>query len=129
MKIMTRHGSASPRKEESQLNATSSKEKSRPNATSGKQESRLNATLGKRESPNPVTSGTAIPVIDANLKRRARKLILDSRIPGPTRGMLRYGLEIKDPYLPQLVRRVESGEMIIDYLEKIETPFGKRPAP
>jgi hypothetical protein len=69
------------------------------------------------------------PVIDTDLKRRARLLITKGKIPHSTRGLIRYALGTKDPYLPQLVRRVESGEMTIDYLEKIETPFGKRPAP
>jgi hypothetical protein len=111
-KIMTRHGSASPRKEESLV--------PRKQVSTGQ---------GELKSAVRANAGSALPVIDANVKRRARQLITNSRIPSPTRGMLRYALEIKDPYLPQLVRRVESGELIIDYLEKIDTPFGTRPAP
>jgi hypothetical protein len=70
---MTKHGSASPRKQES-----------RP--------------------------------LDANLKRRARKLATDSRVDPRTRSLIRYGLEIKDPYLEQVVNRVEAGEMRIDHI-------------
>ena len=55
-------------------------------------------------------------IIDASLKRRARLLITNSSIPRQTRALIRYALEIKDPYLAQVVRRVEAGEMTIDYL-------------
>ena len=54
--------------------------------------------------------------IDASLKRRARSLITNSSIPGKTRSLIRYALEIKDPDLVQLVHRVESGEMTIDHV-------------
>ena len=70
---MTKHGSASPRKQESRT-------------------------------------------LDANLKRRARKLATDSRVDPRTRSLIRYGLQIKDPYLEQVVNRVEAGEMRIDHI-------------
>ncbi|HEU4713341.1 MAG TPA: hypothetical protein VFS76_17345 [Pyrinomonadaceae bacterium] len=70
---MTKHGSASPRKQESRT-------------------------------------------LDANLKRRARKLATDSKVDPRTRSLIRYGLEIKDEYLGQVVNRVESGERTIDHL-------------
>jgi hypothetical protein len=54
--------------------------------------------------------------LDANLKRRARKLATDSRVDPRTRSLIRYGLEIKDQYLEQVVKRVEAGEMSIDHL-------------
>ena len=56
-------------------------------------------------------------IIDASLKRRARLLTTNSSIPRQTRSLIRYALEIKDPDLGQLVRRVESGETTIDHLE------------
>ena len=54
---------------------------------------------------------------DANLKRRARLLITNGSIPGQTRSMIQYALDIKDPYLQQVVQRVESGELIIDHID------------
>ena len=54
--------------------------------------------------------------IDASLKRRARLLETKCSIPQQTRSLIRYALEIKDPYLSQLVRRVEAGEMTIDHV-------------
>ena len=70
---MTKHGSASPRKQESRT-------------------------------------------LDANLKRRAGKLATDSRVDPRTRSLIRYGLEIKDECLEQVVNRVEAGEMRIDHI-------------
>ena len=55
-------------------------------------------------------------IIDASLKRRARLLITESSIPRQTRSLIRYALEIEDPYLGQLVRRVEAGEVTIDHV-------------
>jgi len=52
-------------------------------------------------------------VIDASLKRRARLLISNSSIPGQTRSLIRHALQIKDPYLAQVVQRVEKGEMYL----------------
>ena len=54
--------------------------------------------------------------LDANLERRARKLATDSRVDPRTRSLIRYGLQIKDPHLAQIVNRVESGEMSIDHI-------------
>ncbi|HET6977445.1 MAG TPA: hypothetical protein VFI24_14035 [Pyrinomonadaceae bacterium] len=54
--------------------------------------------------------------LDANLKRRARKLAIDSRVDPRTRSLIRYGLELKDEYLEQIVSRVEAGEMSIDHI-------------
>jgi hypothetical protein len=70
---MTKHGSASPRKQESRT-------------------------------------------LDTNLKRRARKLATDSTVDPRTRSLIRYGLELKDEHLEQIVNRVEAGERTIDHL-------------
>ena len=69
-----------------------------------------------------VTHSSATPrqekshTLDATLKRRARLLITKGSIPKQTRSLIRYALEIKDPYLGQLVRRVEAGEMTIEHV-------------
>ena len=60
--------------------------------------------------------GSESRTLDANLKRRARKLATDSRVDPRTRSLIRYGLEIKDEYLEQVVSRVEAGEMRIDHI-------------
>jgi hypothetical protein len=61
------------------------------------------------------------------LKRRAQSIVNNKSIDAETRVIIRYGLEINDPWLPELVRSVDAGESIIDNLyvhsseEKIET--------
>ena len=68
------------------------------------------------------THGSASPreekshSIDASIKRRARLLITNGSIPTQTRSLIQYALEIKDPYLGQLVCRVEAGEKTIDHV-------------
>jgi len=54
--------------------------------------------------------------LDVNLKRRARNLATDSRVDPRTRSLILYGLDLKDPYLEQIVTRVESGETTIDHI-------------
>jgi len=60
------------------------------------------------------------------LKRRAQSIINDKSLDAETRAIIRYGLEINDPWLGDLVRCVDAGESIIDNLyvhsseEKIE---------
>jgi hypothetical protein len=89
MKIMARHSSATRREEES--------------------------TQREKESEN-INSTPKSHSIDAFLKRRARLLITNGSIPKQTRSLIRYALEIKDPHLAEVVRRVEGGEMTIEYL-------------
>ena len=66
------------------------------------------------------------PHLSDALKRRAQSIINNKLIDAQTRVIIRYGLEINDPWLPELVRCVDAGESIIDNLyvqsseEKIE---------
>ena len=54
-----------------------------------------------------------ITISDA-LRRRAQDVINDSSIDPQWRWIIRYALEINDPLLPDLVRRADAGEVIID---------------
>jgi hypothetical protein len=66
------------------------------------------------------------PHISDALKRRTQSIINDKSIDAQTRSLIRYALEINDPWLPDLVRCVDAGESITDNLfvasseEKIE---------
>ena len=60
--------------------------------------------------------GSESRTLDANLKRRARKLTTDSRVNPGTRSLIRYALDIKDPSLDQIVNRIEAGETRIDHI-------------
>ena len=52
--------------------------------------------------------------LNAAIKERAESLINNKSIDGTTRTVLRYAVEIDDPLLADLVRRVAAGDNIID---------------
>ena len=65
--------------------------------------------------PHRINSNQNQTISDA-LKRRAQSVINNKSIDAETRAIIRYALEINDPCLPELVRRVDAGENIIDNL-------------
>ena len=54
------------------------------------------------------------------VRRRAQAIIEDRSIDTPSRAIIRYGLEINDLWLPELVRRIEAGETIIETIVLLE---------
>ena len=56
------------------------------------------------------------PHISEALKRRAQSVINDKSIDAQSRAVIRYGLETNDPWLGDLVRRIDTGEIIVDNL-------------
>lgn len=73
-----------------------------------------------RETPH-VTETTQITISDA-LRRRGKLLINDASIDPQWRNIIRYALEIDNPLLPDLVRRADAGERIIDTTDFSQTP-------
>jgi len=63
---------------------------------------------------------TQITISDA-LRRRAQSVINDRSIDPQWRNIIRYALEINDPWLADLVRRADAGETIIDTIDFSET--------
>ena len=51
------------------------------------------------------------------LKRRAQAVLNDKSIDPQSRAIIRYAMEINDPWLARLVRRVDAGEAIGDTLD------------
>ena len=51
--------------------------------------------------------------IDNALKRRAQSVVNDKSIDPQSRAIVRYALEINDPWLAELVRRADDGEAIV----------------
>ena len=54
------------------------------------------------------------PHLSAAIKQRAQSLKNNKSIDANSRAILCYGLETDDPWLPELVRRVDAGETIDD---------------
>jgi hypothetical protein len=71
------------------------------------------ATL--RETPH--VTETTNTIISNALKRRAQSVINDTSIDPQWRAIVRYGLETNDPWLADLVRRADAGELIIDTID------------
>ena len=70
-----------------------------------------------REHTPHSTNSTQNQTISDAVRRRAQSLINDKSIDAETRNIIRYGLEIDDPWLPELVRRVDAGVTVFDNLE------------
>ena len=66
-------------------------------------------------------NGRAKGKISNALRRRAQAVLNDRSINSESRAWIRYGLEINDPWLGELVRRVDAGETIVDRIDFSET--------
>ena len=60
---------------------------------------------------NPHVNQTSI--INA-IKERAQAVINDPLMDAPSRAIIRFALETNDPLLPELVRRADAGETLLD---------------
>jgi len=81
------------------------------------------ATLAKGEMPDDTaTNRIAKRTITRAIKRRAQALIKSRTLEPESRALIRYALEIEDPWLPELVRRADAGEAIM-------LDFSQSPAP
>lgn len=76
---------------------------------------RLCEETGRSNNGRHSTNGSSLNISDA-LKRRAQSIINDKSIDAQTRAAIRYGLEINDPWLPELIRCADNGESIIEDL-------------
>ena len=73
-----------------------------------------------KSSNNTTPNGPSRRAISPALKRRAQAVINDKEIDAETRAVIRYGLEIRDPLLDDLVHRAEQGESVIEALSLAE---------
>ena len=77
--------------------------------------------VSNHSSATPHTIKSTQTTINDALKRRAQSLINDKSIDTQTRAVIRYGLEIDDPWLPELVRRANAREAILENLNLDDT--------
>ena len=73
------------------------------------------SAIAREETPHE-TETTQITISNA-LKRRAQSVINDTSIDPHWPAIVRYALEINDPWLGDLVRRADAGEPIIDTVD------------
>jgi hypothetical protein len=75
------------------------------------------SATAQEETPHE-TETTIIPVSDAT-KRRAESVINDRTIDPQWQTIIRYALEVNDPWLAELVSRAEVGENFVDTFESM----------
>ena len=69
-----------------------------------------------RATPHANQTSRTNTIVNA-LKRRAQAVLNDKSIDPQSRAIIRYALEINDPWLARLVRRADAGEAIVDTLD------------
>jgi hypothetical protein len=74
------------------------------------------------ETETNSTTTNRTTTISDDLRRRAQSLINDTAIDPQWRTIVRYALEVNDPWLGDVVRRAEVGEEIIDSVDFSLTP-------
>lgn len=73
-----------------------------------------------QETPHE-TATTMIAVSDAT-KRRAQSVINDKTIDPQWRTIIRFALDLNDPFVAELVSCAEAGEDIVETFESLRTP-------
>ena len=75
----------------------------------------------RHEAPH-VNHTTRTGSITNALKRRAQGVLNDTSIDPQSRAIIRYAMEINDPWLAELVRRADAGETLFDSVDFSQTP-------
>ena len=70
-----------------------------------------NSSAREREG-TPHATNTTKQTISSSLRRRAEAVIRHGSVDAQSRALLRYGVEINDPWLGELVSSAEAGESI-----------------
>jgi hypothetical protein len=92
--------------------------------------SNLNSAVEREETPHSINS-TQNNRLNTNrriavaYRRRAESVIRDSSIDGQSRALIRYALETQDPWLAELVRRVDAGESLVDTVDFSQEPHAR----
>ena len=68
-----------------------------------------------------VNQTTRTATINSALRKRAEAILNDKSIDAQSRAIIRYGLEINDPWLAELVQRAGAGERIADIFDFSQT--------
>ena len=75
----------------------------------------------RSEEPHANQTTQTNTIVNA-LKRRAQAVLNDKSIDPQSRAIIRYALEINDPWLAKLVRAADAGESISDTFDFSQTP-------
>jgi len=75
----------------------------------------------REETPHVPQTSRTNTIVNA-IKRRAQAVLDDRSIDPQSRAIIRYALEINDPWLAEMVRRADAGETIVDTIDFLQTP-------
>jgi hypothetical protein len=75
----------------------------------------------RHEAPHTNRTTRTATIMNA-LKRRAQAVLHDTSIDPQSRAIIRYAMEINDPWLVELVRRADAGETLFDSVDFSQTP-------
>ena len=81
----------------------------------------IHSSATVREHTSHANQTSRTNTIANALKRRAQAVLNDKSIDPQSRAIIRYALEINDPWLAELVRRADAGEEIVVTLDSDET--------
>lgn len=81
-----------------------------------------NTSATVRDKAPHVNTTTRTATIMSALKRRVQAVLNDTSIDPQSRAIIRYALEINDPWLAELVRRADAGENVFDTIDFSRTP-------
>jgi hypothetical protein len=71
----------------------------------------------------PHEAETTITTVSDATKRRAESVVNDRRIDPQWRTIIRFALELNDPFVGELVSRAEAGQNIVDTFESLRPPL------
>ncbi len=75
----------------------------------------------RHEAPHAKRITRTATILNA-LKRRAQAVLNDTSIDLQSRAIIRYAMEINDPWLAELVRRADEGETALEPIDFSQTP-------
>ena len=75
----------------------------------------------RHEAPHTNRTTRTATIMNA-LERRAQAVLSDTSIAPRSRAIIRYALEINDPWLAELVRRADAGETLSETVDFSQTP-------
>ena len=75
----------------------------------------------REEAPHANQITKTATILNA-LKRRAQAVLNDTSIDPQSRAIIRYAMEINDPWLAELVRRADEGETALETIDFSQTP-------
>ena len=75
----------------------------------------------RHEAPHTNRTTRTATIMNA-LKRRAQAVLNDTSIDPQSRAIIRYAMEINDPWLAELVRRADAGETLFDTVDFSQEP-------